>query len=692
MNTKFGIYTNVNGFYLLQNIPFGVYDIAISAVGYRIKTRKITIRKEEPTLVNVDLAPTPIELQAVTKTADRIKEIYETNISVQSLTQEEINLLPVAIEKDLFRAIKVIPGVSSTGDVTSQFYVRGGGGDQNLILFDNMMIYNPFHALGLFSIFNSDAIKVSEVLTGGYGPEFGGRLSSVVNIITREGNRKNYSGKLNFGLISGQGFIEGPIYNSSFMLSFRKSYFDQVLNKFIGKDLPLSFYDLNGKVTYDLSDDGRLAISGLLSHDKVNNSLISEPDYKWNNSAFGFSYQQTFGDRFIINVSFSRSFFDADVDYKKYNGKENSKSEIEDVFFNSKVDAYLENNDLISVGFVYNIPDISSAMTNSAGYYISNYGYVSEANLWVNYKLLQLGFLIGEFGFRENLAYLLEHPGYSFEPRMSLKYKLNESLSIKGAFGRYHQNLITTSNEDEVLPLFETWMPIEGGYLPERCDHYIFGIDGDLSRSVNLSLQGYYKKYTNLLGYNLNKIDRSDPDFSVGSGESYGFETFLKLQNDYFYSWVTYTLSWAFKTIDNITYPPKYDRRHSLNLIVGTKLPFDIGLNIHYEINSGLPFSQIVAYCDRLEYPNLINGNYIGDSGVPYAILGEKNGGRLPLYQRLDVSFSKTFPLYNKTAMKINLDIINLLDSKNIFYFNRNTGARVNMLPFLPSLSAGVEF
>ena len=187
LNTKIGIYTNVNGFYLLQNIPFGTHTLQVSAVGYEKYSRTIQIRKEEPILVNVILSPTPIELQPVTKTADRLKEVYETNISVQAITPDELRLVPVAIEKDIFRVMKIIPGISKTSDVTSQFYVRGGGGDQNLILLDNMMLYNPFHALGLFSIFNGDAIKVSEILTGGFGPEFGaGFLQSSILLLGRE--------------------------------------------------------------------------------------------------------------------------------------------------------------------------------------------------------------------------------------------------------------------------------------------------------------------------------------------------------------------------------------------------------------------------------------------------------------------------------------------------------------------------
>jgi hypothetical protein len=692
LKTDKGAYTNVNGFYFINNIPFGIHEIQVSAIGYESTTKQIRFRREEPINQNFYLSPKPIELQPITKTAERVKEVYETNISAQSISKKEIDMVPVVIQKDLFRVIKIIPGITSTSDVTSQFYVRGGGGDQNLILLDNMIVYNPFHAFGLFGIFNSDIIKMSEILTGGFGPEFGGRLSSVINIISKEGNKNSYGGKINLGLLSGQTYFEGPVYDGSFLISFRKSYFNRMLKKFLSKDLPVEFYDLNGKISYDFTDDSKFFFNFFLSNDNLKNSKISEPDYNWKNNAFGIEYLQSLGDQFLLDVSFSRSFFNAYMDPKGYQNKQKSESKINNVFFNAKVDAFLKNNDILSVGFTFDLPDMNYSLTNSAGYYLKNSGHISDASVWAKYKLVKFGPFTFDFGFRGNLSNILDQPNYFLEPRFNFKYKIDENISIKGSYGRYHQKLITTSNEDDVIPVFETWLPIELPKVPERSDHYILGIDGNIYENLVFSLQGYYKAFSDILGYNLNKYDSDDPDFSAGKGKSYGLETMLKFNYNKIYSWISYSLSWAEKTINNITYPPRYDKRHLINVLLGYDIDIDFSVIFNWEYSSGSPFTQIVGYMDKDNLTDLFTGNYHFNEGNTFPILGQKNGSRLPAYHRLDMTISKSFIVSDKVKLNTEINIINLYDRRNIFYYNRDTGERINMLPFMPSFSLGVEF
>jgi hypothetical protein len=687
--TKLGVAANVNGFYLLQNIPFGEKTIIISAIGYKRISRKINIKSEDPILLNLSLPTEAVQIQGVTRTAERLKEIYETNISVISISQEELKLIPVSVEKDLFKAILVMPGISTTGDVTSQFYVRGGSGDQNLILVDNMMVYNPFHAFGLFSIFNTDAIKVSEVFTGGFGPEFGGRLSSVINVITKEGNKNNYSAKMNFGLLSGQGLAEGPLGDGSFFLSFRKSYYNKILEKIIGKDLPLSFYDVTGKVVIPMSSEGKIIANTLFSHDQVPSSRISEPDYKWDNRSIGFNIQ-SFIDKYLVNVSFSSTEFKAVTDYKGYNNKKNQESNVSDFFFDAKVDANMGNNDRLSVGFSFIFPSMSYNILNNAGYYVNNKADTKEASWWIKYKLSQIDNFVAELGVRTNLTYLSDKSEYAFEPRLGLKYTLFPWLVLKSSFSRYHQMMLTTSNEDDIIPMFETWIPVSNN-LPERSDEFIGGMDIIPHENWDLTLQGYYKKYSNLLSYNLNKRYDTDPDFTTGPGKAYGFEAFLKYQTDLIHGQVNYSWSWVDKRVGRVRYHPKYDRRHSINILAGTKIPVvDIDVNVHWDLSSGAPFTPIRYYFDQQKYPGLVSNTYNYESGEPYAILGSKNSFRLPWYQRLDISFARAFDIYNSLKANISFDLINVYDYKNIFYFNKETGETVYQIPFLPSLSVGI--
>jgi hypothetical protein len=689
MGSKLGTSANSNGFYVIRNISFGKKTVLVTAVGYGRLVKTVNIISEDPILLNLFLNPDLIELKPVTKTAERVKDIYETNISVMSITQEDLKLLPIAVEKDIFRAIKTTAGISSTGDVTSQFYVRGGSGDQNLILFDNMLVYNPYHAFGLFSIFNTEAIKVSEVMTGGFGPEFGGRLSSVINIISKEGNTNRYSSKLNFGMMSGQGLIEGPLLDGSFFASYRKSYFDKVLKKIIGKDLPLDFYDFTGKITYPISREGKITINGLLSGDNINNSKISEPNYEWMNSSFGMSLQ-TFVDNNLATFTFSASKFRSAVDYKNQSNKTNNESSVSNVFLDTKMETHLSNNDILSYGLSFVLPTINYTIINNAGYIVKKEGNVHETNIFAKYKFTQINNFVMEAGVRVNVDYLGDDMSYVFEPRVGLKYQLFSDIALKCSYGRYHQKMVTTSNEDDIIPLFEALVPIESPFKPERNDEVIGGVDALFSENFNISLQGYYRRFQNLLGYNLKKSESTDPDFIAGTGQSYGFEAILKYQEGPIYAWLNYALSFAKKKIGRIIYYPKYDKRHIINMGVSANLPFGIALNMLWEISSGQPFTPIRSYFNQIRYDDLEFGDYNQESGTVTSIQGSKNSSRLPWYNRLDISFTKTFDLVSGIKINTSLDLINVYNAKNIFYFNKSTGEKMYMLPFLPSISLGV--
>jgi hypothetical protein len=687
--TKLGTSADVNGFYSLGNIPFGEPTLILSAAGFKTSKKKIKIDKEEPVLINFLLSPQPVILGGVTRTADRIRDIYKTNISVQSIGQQEINLVPIAVEKDLFRTVKVLPGITSTGDVTGQFYVRGGGGDQNMILYDNMIIYNPFHAFGLFSIFNTDAIKISEVFTGGIEPEYGGRLSSVINIISKEGNKNRFSGSASLGFLSGQALLEGPIYDGSFLFSFRKSFFHSILKKFLNKEVPLSFYDFSSKISYPFSEEGKFIFSNLSSYDEILNSDISEPDYFWKNNSFGLNLQ-TFLDKYLVNVSFSSSNFEAEVDYKDYKGLKNLKSKVNDFFFDSRIQIPAFQNDKLNFGLGFILPQMSFSLINNSGYYNERVGDKSDLNTWVRYELSQFENMVINIGLRMNFSNI-NHFQYALEPRLGVKYQASPLFAVKGSLSRYHQNMFTTYNEDDIIPLFEAWLPIQDPYIPERNDESILGFDITASEFLDFTIQGYYRKYENLLNYNNDKRKKDDNDLLQGSGKSYGFELSMKFTYDILYCMLNYSLSRAERTTGEITFLPKYDKTHSLKILAGLKLPFDIEANLYWELSTGAPFTPITSIYNRIRYDSIRDNNYNNEKSEIFIEMGKKNSERLPVYSRLDVSFSKAVNLFDNLKMKMNLDLINVYDRKNIFYFDRFTGKSIYMLPFMPTLSIRVE-
>jgi hypothetical protein len=690
-NSKLGTYANTSGFFFLKGIPSGKQTISANAIGYTKSVISMDIKPNESQSITLKINPIPIELQGVTRVSERIKEAYKNEISVQALSQQEIKIIPATSEKDIFRLMQVLPGVSSTGDVTSQFYVRGGSGDQNLILYDHMMIYSPFHAFGLFSIFNTDIIKVSEMMTGGFSPEYGGRLSSVMNIISKDGNSNYYTGKLNIGSSSTQGMIEGPVLGGSIITSVRKSYFSNVFKKFLGKDIPLDFYDVNSKLTFPISNEGKFSFSALTSNDNVDRNEISSPNYLWKNGAFGANVQMSIED-YYVDVAVSFSYSKSLVDYKNYNGKTNTESEISNIYFDAKAESYIFDKDVMSYGFSFILPRTQYKFNNSSGYPVNNQLDQQESGFWFKYRFSEIDKFSADFGFRSNFEYLTENISYAFEPRIKLSYQPFQSVTLKASANRYHQNMITTANEDDIIPLFETWLPVQKPYFPERCDEYIGALETELSNNISFSFQGYFKLYTNLLGYNLKKNDESDPDFSAGTGRSYGYEFFLKYQDETFYGWLNYTLSWAKRKSDRIKFVPKYDRRHIINILGNAKLPYELQFNLKWELASGTMFSPVLGYFDRINYDTFLYPDYLSNNGSSYGgYLGSKNSDRLPWYHRLDIGFSRVITFWHDMMINLKLDFTNVYDRKNIFYIDRDTGEKVNMLPFMVSFFVGIE-
>ena len=627
-----------------KNIPLGEQTIQVISIGYKKSHRKIVIEKDEFSSVIFILSPEPVVLNEVVNNAERQKKTMETNISLQSISQLDIHISPKILEKDIFRTIKSLSGISSSGDVTSQFYVRGGAGNQNLILFDNMLIYNPFHALGLFSIFDADIIKTSDVITGGFSPEYGGKLSSVINIVSKDGNRNNFSGKVNIGMLSGTGLLEGPIGNGSFYLAYRKSLFNKVLKDFVNKDLPLSFYDFSGKTVFDVFSNVKLSLNMLMTGDNINNPKQDEPDYNWKNKAYGISFR-SFISNFISTLSLSKSDFSAHENPKTNSVNDQLDSDISDLYLFFNADYLTGKNDLISAGFSIINQDMKFSFLNSNNFLINNFENVVERNLWLKYKFTQISNFVAELGCRSSIGEKTNKTFYDIEPRINFKYQLFSDLSFKGSFTRMHQYIVSTTNDRDLIPLFEAWIPVSNNFFPERADQVVVGFDY-FFENINLTIQGYNKKIYNYMDYNLDRKTKNDPDFISGNGNSYGVETFLKFGFEQFYGWLTYNLNWATISINGKTYSPRFDKRHNLNLIVGTKLLFDLNLSANWELSSGMPFTPVIGY--YMQPPFSGTELSIGTGTFKqHAIFGDRNSSRLPYYHKLDISLSRTFILEN---------------------------------------------
>ncbi|MFZ1729906.1 MAG: TonB-dependent receptor [Bacteroidota bacterium] len=695
--TKLGIgaATDANGFFFVGNIPEGTQRCRVTLIGYATIERDVEIIAGKIVTLNLQLTPAVLEMDVVETTADR-RIRYDTEISTQPISAAEISVVPKAVEADLFRTIAVLPGVVATSDVSSQFYVRGGGGDQNLIILDGMTIYNPFHALGIFSIFDADAIKEAEILKGGFPAQWGNRLSSVINIRTREGNKNRFSGKLNLSQVSGKALIEGPTpWDGSWMLSVRKSLFDEVLQKFVRQSTPFDFYDVIGRANVATGENGRLSLHTLFSGDRIHSESNFDPEYEWSNAAYGMSWFQVLENKYLIETTFSFSNFKGELRPRENSLISPRLSEVNDVYFNGAVTYFRDNGDQYGAGFMFRLPEFHFAFVNSANYKRDESRRNSETGFWFKYKIKQFRPFSLELGIRSDIFSVLStNSADAFEPRIGLSYDVNRALAFKASYARVHQRLVTITNEDDVVSLFETWIPILDGEPSQEADHYIVGVDGDVAAipGLNFNLQWYIKEMRNLVEYNRDKVDAKDPDFVRAQGRSYGFEVFLEEKHPRYYGLLSYSLGYTERTIGDFTYSPRYDRRHSFNIILGWKPAEGWDINMRWEYGSGLPFSQITGFYDRLMFNGLFDGNgYISETGSPYTMLGSKNTGRLPAYHRMDISVSKAFQ-FEWVRLVAEASVLNLYDRNNMFYYDRTTGERIDMLPILPTVNLRVEF
>jgi len=718
--------TDIDGFYTFGNLPVGDFKLIATYIGYDSIAFDINIAlKNEIEYKRINMQAAGLQLQTVSVSARREQARSDVAVSKVTFSSEQIMSLPATGgEPDIAQYLTVLPGVVSTGDQGGQLYIRGGSPVQNKLLLDGMTIYNPFHSIGLFSVFETEAIRSADVYTGGFNAEYGGRISAIVDIKTREGNKKKLGGLVSASPFQAKVLLEGPIKklnpetgsSISFLLTGKRSllaetskslYGYAVQDNFFnledsssvtGSDigLPYNYQDLYGKVSLVGGNGSKLNIFGFNFTDDFEVPNLAR--LEWTNNGGGASFNIVPpSSNVVIDGVISASVYD--VSLAEQTGDPRS-SQIAN-YTAQLTFTYFGGASELAYGFDFNGLNTKFRFLNPLGVTFNQEDFTSELNGFAKYKRT-LGKLILEPGLRAQYYATLN--AISVEPRLGVKFNATDALRFKAAGGLYSQNLISTQNDLDIVNFFQGFLVgperqvLEPNGTEEAPDnlqkavHAIIGIEFDASDKLTFNLEGYYKGFNQLIELNRNKLAANDPDFVGLDGLAYGGDISAEYRSGRVLLAGNYSLGFVTRDDGFSEYPTSFDRRHNVNAygtyVFGKNNVWEFGFRFNF--GSAFPFTQTIGFVEepnlgnRPVLPNVLTGN--GDLGV--LLSPDRNGGRLSDFHRLDLSLQRTFEFSGDSRVEVTASVTNAYNRENIFYVDRISNERVNQLPVLPSLGA----
>ena len=728
--TGHGCATDINGFFLINKVPEGKYTLKVKYVGYEEYSEEVTLVKNKIVTKTIHLKPAAQMLKAVEITDSKKEERQmQTQVSVQKITSSQIQQMPsIGGTADLAQYMQVLPGVSSTGDQGGQLYIRGGSMIQNLTLLDGMIVYNPFHSIGLYSIFETDVILNANIYTGGFGAEYGGRMSSVMDITTRDGNKRHHSGKIGLNTFGGSLILEGPLKREnskskstiSYLLTAKNSYLSKtskIFYKYIDGGLPFDFLDLYGKLSFNSGTGSKLNIFGFRFDDQVL-GYQAIADYHWQNYGAGTNFTLVTGASAILEGCVAYSNYTITLD----DGSNDKKfSEIGGFNATMQITNFI-GTDKLKYGFSIEGYTTDYQYINEYKKRISQHEPSTNISLFATYKWHAGKWLIDP-GIRLMYYATLAEP--SLEPRLAAKYNITSDLRLKLAGGLYSQIFLDARSDNDIVNLFSGFLTGSADLnkpdtfkgeqrdCVQKAKHLVVGLEYDLTEHITLNAEFYYKYFDQLLNANRDKMyddgnisDYADPsspyfkpeylrkDYIIEEGMATGLDFSARMDLERLYLWATYSLGYVERTNEVQTYTPHYDRRHTVNLLA----TYALGEWREWEISgrwtfgSGYPFTETQGVFQRLFFPSSIGSDYTTENGDYDIYYGELYKGRLPSYHRLDLGVKRKFSLGAHSILELNLSATNVYSRENIFYFNRATFERVNQLPILVCFGATMTF
>lgn len=653
--TSKGMPTNEYGFFSLT-LPEGEYDLVIKYTGYNAKTIHVSLHAN--VTQNIPISNSTV-MQTVVITAEKDKnqeQIASTQMSAISIPVEQIRYVPtIGGETDVIKVMQLMPGVKRGGEGQNTMLVRGGSGDDNLILLDEAVVYNVSHLFGFFSVFNNDALKDVTMYKGGFPAQYGGRISSVMDIRMKDGDMQNFHVDGGIGLLSSHVTIQGPIKRdtASFILSGRRSYIDQVFRlAYGGQDLlPYYFYDATLKLNYKYNDNNRFFVSAYFGDDVLRppktDSSFFDGGFKLGNFTTTARWNHVFTEKLFSNMSFIHTRFRYDVEASVPGNSFLAKSRIADFGLKYDFSYYKNTENKFRFGFMGTFHGFRPNVINTAGT-ISDLVRSREGDLVLNFETgiyFQHEWDISDlfhlsYGFRESFLIGKDCFYTSPEPRVAGTYLLNENQSFKVSYCRMTQFLHLVSSSAIALPT-DLWYPVTKRVKPIYSNQVAAGYNINFPKLKSIaSVEVYYKFMHNLIEYREGAVlvlnDNYENELISGDGESYGMEVFFQRNAGKLTGWVGYTISWTKRQFDDLNdgekYYARYDRRHDISVVGTWEITPRFVASAAWVFSTGQRFTPVIGY---YLMPNSSTTNV---NTLP--IYGERNGTVLPSAHRLDISIT----------------------------------------------------
>lgn len=738
-NAALGATTNLYGFYSLT-LPAGTYKIGYSYLGYLSGFRTIDLNADAR--INMNLSDESQTIEEVVVTDERKDEnVKSTEMGTVELSTDRIKSIPALMgEVDIIKAIQLLPGVQAAGEGNSGIYVRGGGPDQNLVLLDDAVVYNTGHLFGFFSIFNADAIKNTTLIKGAQPANYGGRLSSVIDVQMKEGNNKKFQMDGGIGVISSRLTLQGPLQKnkSSFLISGRRTYAFDIAQPFIKKTdfagTNYFFYDLNIKANYAFSDKDRLYVSGYFGRDVfVYNSQANQTYVKipWGNATATVRYNHLFNDKLFMNMSFIFNDYNFAFTGEQLDFSFKVNSGVRDYTFKTDLDYFHSSSHKLKFGFNYTYhrmtPTLASARSGETTFntdnvsekYSHEMAWYAQEEWEVSPRLkIDAGFRLSLFQFigpyreirgnafaSDTVNYGRWKPIKTYvgpEPRLAMRYSLDDFSSLKAGIALNYQYIHLVSNSNSTLPT-DVWVQSTKSVKPQQALQYSVGYFRNFKdNTYEASVELYFKHLWNQIEYSETYVQElnTDPEngYVFGKGKAYGAEFFVKKNKGALNGWIGYTLSRSDRIFPDLNqgkvFPAKFDRTH------------DLSVNIAYDFNKAWSIGATFVYATGNAFTLPVERYFI-EFGLVTGY-GARNSYRVPAYHRMDLALTYN-PIPKRRPNRrfrssYNLSIYNVYNRMNVYFIYykvegslvtgdlKTTPVKVSLFPVIPSFTWNFKF